>query len=53
MPVAVMCELEETQEDISSRQEEIAELLKEHQKLRRLTWQSYLKEAKESSKGCS
>lgn len=52
-PVALMCELEEALKDISSNGKQIEELLQMHKQLRRLTWQSYLKEGKDRNTGCS
>jgi hypothetical protein len=52
-PVATMCEYEETLEELSRGDAEVGRLLGDHGQLRKLTWQSYLKEAKEGQKGCS
>jgi hypothetical protein len=52
-PVATMCEYQETLEELSQADGEVQQLLEDHGKLRKLTWQSYLKEAKEERKGCS
>ena len=52
-PVATMCEYEETLEQLSQGDAEVQQFLKDHGQLRKLTWQSYLKEAKEGQNGCS
>lgn len=52
-PVAIMCELEESLRDISDNQSSLDNLLKDHGKLRQLTWQSYLKESNNDAQGCS
>jgi len=52
-PVATMCEYEETLEELSQGEKDVRKFLEDHGQLRKLVWQSYLKEAKEGQKGCS
>lgn len=52
-PVATMCEFEEDLEELAKNHAEVDKILEQSQSLRQMTWQSYLKEAKNGSKGCS
>ncbi len=52
-PVAVMCELRESLEKVAKAGSRVDDLLKDHDKLRKLTWQSYLKESHDTAQGCS
>lgn len=52
-PVAIMCELEESLREIEDAKSAVDDLLRDHGNLRKLTWQSYLKEGSNEGKGCS
>ena len=51
-PVAIMCELEESMRTITESGSAVDNLLRDHSNMRKLTWQSYLKESNDA-RGCS
>ena len=52
-PVAIMCELEESLKNVAEDKGTVDDLLKDHGNMRKLTWQSYLKESNHDGQGCS